>query len=131
LGAQFSGVVGNGLQRADFVVNGAMPPDLLAGTGWGTGTVLRELLYGEADAAYPGSGGVAIMDGRAVDTRGVPFSTSVTIGTSPAGARVFDAGTFAGADGFEPAKTDIGVSLASFEQFNRNVLAWLGFPVRS
>jgi hypothetical protein len=50
-------------------------------------------------------------------------------GRSPAGARVFDASTFAWADGFGPPGTAVGVSVASFERFNRNLLAWLGFPV--
>jgi hypothetical protein len=51
----------------------------------------------------------------------------VTIRTSPSGARIFNAGTFAWADGFEPARIDLGVTAASFDRFNRNVLSWLGF----
>ncbi len=128
-GAQFSGVVGDGFTRSDFVVTSAVPAELLAGTGWTAGTTLSGLLLGETDAAFPGSGGIPIMDGRAVDAKGVAFPSSVTIRTSSAGARVFDAGTFAWADGFAPPATGIGVSAASFDRFNRNVLAWLGFPV--
>jgi hypothetical protein len=127
-GAQYSGVVGNGLARHDFVVNAAMPAELLAGTGWRAGTILRGLLLGEADAVFPSSGGIAIMDGHAEDKSGKPFRSSVTIRTSPAGARVFDAGTFAWADGLYPGVIGIGVPVASFDRFNRNVLAWLGFP---
>jgi hypothetical protein len=129
-GAQYTGVVGNGFQRADLVVDETMPRELLRGTGWRTGTVLHGLLLGETDAAFPGSGAIAIMHGIAVDKRGRPLPSQVTIRTSPAGARVFVASTFAWADGFAPPKTDIGVSAASFERFNRNLLAWLGFPVR-
>lgn len=130
LGAQYVDVVGNGFTRYDYTVGAAMPSELRAGTGWQPGTVIRGLLLGEGDLAYPGSGGLAIMAGRAVTPKGAPLATSVTIRTSPAGARIFDAGTFAWADGFEPATTDLGVTAASFEQFNRNLLAWLGFPVR-
>jgi hypothetical protein len=68
------------------------------------------------------------MDGRAKTPKGAPISTSVTIRTSPAGARIFSAGTFAWADGFEPPRIDLGVTAASFDRFNRNVLTWLGFP---
>ena len=127
-GAQYVAVLGNGFVRYDYTVTAQMPPELIAGTGWRAGTVIRGLLMGEADLVYPGSGGTAIMDGRAATAKGVPLSTSVTIRTSPTGARIFNAGTFAWADGFEPARIDIGVTAASFDRFNRNVLAWLGFP---
>jgi len=127
-GAQYVDVLGSGYDRYDYTVTAAMPPELSTGTGWQQGTVIRGLLLGEGDLVYPGSGAVAIMDGRAVTSKGAPVSTSVTIRTSPAGARVFDAGTFAWADGFEPQRMDLGVTGASFDRFNRNVLAWLGFP---
>ncbi len=127
-GSQYVDVLGNGYDRYDYTVSGAMPPELGVGTGWQQGTVVRGLLLGEGDLVYPGSGGVAVMDGRALTSKGAPVSTSVTIRTSPAGARVFDAGTFAWADGFEPPRIDLGVTAASFDRFNRNVLAWLGFP---
>jgi hypothetical protein len=93
--------------------------------------VILGLLKGEGDLVYPGSGGIAIMDGRAATPKGAPLTTSVTIRTSSAGARVFDAGTFAWADGLEPARINLGVTAASFDRFNRNLLAWLGFPPRS
>lgn len=129
VGAQYSGVVGDGFQRRDFVVTAGMPPELIAGTGWSAGTILHGLLLGETDALFAGSGATAILDGRAADRSGVPFASQATVRTSPAGARVFDASTFAWADGFAPPATDIGVSAASFERFNLNLLAWLGFPV--
>ncbi len=128
LGAQYVGVLGSGFTRYDLTVTSGMPKELLAGTGWRTGTVIHGLLLGEGDAAYAGSGGIAIMRGDAVDTKGAPLPTTVTIRTSPAGARVFDAGTFAWADGFAPPAIALGVSAASFDRFNRNLLTWLGFP---
>ncbi len=127
-GAQYVAVLGNGFTRYDFTVTDQVPPGLIAGTGWHPGTEIRGLLQGEGDLVYPGSGGVAIMDGRAALATGAPLATSVTIRTSPAGARVFSAGTFAWADGFDPARVDLGVTAASFDRFNRNVLTWLGFP---
>ena len=130
-GAQYIAVVGNGYTRYDLTVTDRMPAELLAGTGWQAGTQIHGLLQGEADLAYPASGGIAIMDGHAALATGAPLATSVTIRTSPAGARVFSAGTFAWADGLEPARVALGVSAASFDRFNRNVLAWLGFPPRS
>lgn len=127
-GAQYVAVLGNGFTRSDFTVTDQVPPELIAGTGWRSGTVIRGLLQGEGDLVYPGSGGIAIMDGRAATSNGTPLATSVTIRTSPAGARIFSAGTFAWADGFDPARVDLGVAAASFDRFNRNVLTWLGFP---
>jgi hypothetical protein len=127
-GAQYVAVLGNGFTRFDFTVTDHVPPELIAGTGWLPGTVIRGLLQGEGDLVYPGSGGTAIMDGRAATSNGTPVATSVTIRTSPAGARVFSTGTFAWADGFDPARVDLGVTAASFDRFNRNVLTWLGFP---
>jgi hypothetical protein len=127
-GAQYVAVIGNGYTRYGFTVTDQVPAELLAGTGWQPGTVIRGLLQGEGDLVYPGSGGIAIMDGRAATANGTPLATSVTIRTSPAGARVFSAGTFAWADGFDPAQVDLGVTAASFDRFNRNVLTWLGFP---
>jgi hypothetical protein len=128
LGAQYAAVLGDGFRRFDYTVNARMPAALLDGTGWGAGTVIHGLLFGEGDVVYPGSGGIAIIDGRAADSKGKPVETSVTIRTSQAGARVFDAGTFGWADGFAPSKIDLGPSSAGFDRFNRNVLAWLGFP---
>ena len=130
-GAQYIGVVGNGYSRFGFTVTDQVPAELLAGTGWQPGTEIHGLLQGEGDLVYPASGGVAIMNGQAALATGAPLATSVTIRTSPAGARVFSAGTFAWADGLEPARVDLGVTAASFDRFNRNVLAWLGFPPRS
>ena len=127
-GAQYVAVIGNGYTRYGFTVTDQVPSELLAGTGWQPGTEIRGLLQGEGDLVYPGSGGVAIMDGRAALASGAPLATSVTIRTSQAGARVFSAGTFAWADGFTPARVDLGVTAASFDRFNRNVLTWLGFP---
>jgi len=127
-GAQYVAVLGNGFTRFDFTVTDQMPPELVAGTGWLPGTVIRGILQGEGDLVYPGSSGIAIMDGRAATSNGMPVATSVTIRTSPAGARVFSTGTFAWADGFDPARVDLGVTAASFDRFNRNVLTWLGFP---
>jgi hypothetical protein len=128
LGAQYVSILGHGAQRFNLTVTAAVPANLLAGTAWHTGGVLRGLLLGEGDLVDPGSGGIAIMDGQAVNRAGTPVTTSVTIRTSAAGARVFNAGTFAWPDGFAPALTDDGVTPASFERFNRNLLAWLGFP---
>jgi hypothetical protein len=130
LGAQYVSILGQGEQRFDLTVTADMPANLLAGTGWRPGTVLRGLLLGEGDLVASGSGGIAIMDGRAVNRLGEPVSTSVTIRTSAAGARVFDAGTFGWPDGFERALTANSVSAASFDRFNRNLLAWLGFPTK-
>jgi hypothetical protein len=127
-GAQYTAVLGDAHTRYPYTVTAQMPPALLAGTGWHVGTVLQGLLLGEGDVAYPGSAGIAVMDGRASGPGSRPLRTSVTIRTSPVGARVFDAGTFAWGDGFEPAKAALGVPSASFDRFNRNVLAWLGFP---
>jgi len=127
-GAQYVAVLGNGFTRSNFTVTDQVPPELIAGTGWQPGTVLRGLLQGEGDLVYPASGGTAIMDGRATTANGAPLATSVTIRTSPAGARIFSTGTFAWADGFDPARVDLGVTAASFDRFNRNVLTWLGFP---
>jgi hypothetical protein len=130
-GAQYVAVLGNGFTRFDFTVTDQVPPELIAGTGWLPGTVIRGLLQGEGDLVYPGSGATAIMDGRAATPNGTPIETSVTIRTSPAGARVFSTGTFAWADGFDPARVDPGVTAASFDRFNRNVLTWLGFAPAS
>ena len=127
-GAQYVSVLGNGHGRYDYTVTAEMPPELIAGTGWSPGTVIHGLLLGEGDVVYPGSGGIPIMTGAAVDPHGKPITTSVTIRTSSAGARIFDAGTFAWADGFVPPTTALGVSASSFERFNENVLAWLGVP---
>ena len=66
------------------------------------------------------------MDGAAVNQQEFPVATSVTIRVSAAGARVFDAGTFAWGDGFGPSPIDMGVPASSFDLFNRNLLAWLG-----
>jgi hypothetical protein len=126
-GAQYVAVLGSGFVRYNYTVTAQMPPELIAGTGWRPGTVIRGLLMGEGDLVYPGSGGTAIMVGRAATAKGRSLSTSVTIRTSPSGARIFNAGTFAWADGFEPARIDLGVTAASFDRFNRNVLSWLGF----
>jgi len=127
-GAQYVGKIGDGHLSADYTVMASMPPELLAGTGWVPGTVIHGLLKGEGDLVYPGSGGIAIMVGNTVNGAGAPLSLSVTIRTSPAGARIFDAGTLGWAAGFDPPLlTDLGVSAASLDQFERNVLAWLGF----
>src|SRR5487761_2346357 len=127
-GSQYVAVLGNGYLRYDYTVTAGMPPELIAGTGWRPGTVIQGLLKGEGDLVYPGSGGIAIMDGRAATAKGVPLTTSVTISTSPVGAQIIDAGTFSWADGLDPARVHLGVTAASFDRFNRNVLAWLGFP---
>jgi hypothetical protein len=125
LGAQYVGILG-GAPRFDLRVAAAMPSSLLSGTGWSDGTVIRGLLVGEGDAADPESGGLAVMTGEARDSEGRVLRPTVTIRTSPAGGRTFMAGTFAWADGLSPARINLGVPAWSFEQFNRNVLAWLG-----
>lgn len=125
LGAQYSGIVDFGSARFDFRVD-TDPANLLAGTGWHPGTVLRGLLNGEADEIYAGVGATAVMSGVATGDKGQVILASVTIRTSPAGARVFDAGTFAWADGFEPTAMDLGVATGTFDRFTENVLAWLG-----
>ncbi len=53
------------------------------------------------------------------------LNAGMTVRISPAGGRVFDAGTFL----FGAAlggKIDLGVSAASFDRFARNVMEWLG-----
>jgi len=127
-GAQYVGVLGDGHTGYDDIVSAQMPEALLAGTGWHAGTVISGLLLGEGDLVYPGSDGIAIMDGHGLDTRGRPLQTSVTIRTSGAGARVFDAGTFAWGQRLTTADTGPGLASAGFDRFNLNVLTWLGFP---
>src|SRR5207253_10400635 len=90
------------------------------------GTVLHRLLRGAADPGSPAVGGVAIMEGAAVNQQASPVTSSVAIRVSAAGARVFDAGPFAWGDGFGPSPIDMGVPASSFHLFNRNLLAWLG-----
>ncbi|TMG22752.1 MAG: hypothetical protein E6H96_10715 [Chloroflexi bacterium] len=126
LGAQYIAVLDHGTTRFNLTVTSAMPAALLAGTGWHPGTVLHNLLRGEGDLVYPGVGGVAIMEGAAVNQQEFPVTTSVAIRVSAAGARVFDAGTFAWGDGFGPSPIEMGVPASSFDLFNRNLLAWLG-----
>jgi hypothetical protein len=126
LGAQYVGILGDGATRFDLRVTSAMPPALLAGTGWGQGTVVRGVLVGEGDAADPGVGGLAVMAGEARDPDGQPLRPTVTIRTSPAGGRAFLAGTFAWVDGLPPSRVNLGVPAGSFERFTQNVLSWLG-----
>lgn len=130
-GSQYVGILGDGhFDRYDFTVDPAAPPDLLAGTGWTAGTRIRGLLVGEGDALVPNVGATPVLDGHGADRHGRPLSTTVVVRVSPAGARVFSVGTFQWTDGFIAAaiELDLGVSPASFDRFNRNVLAWLGFP---
>ncbi len=128
LGAQYVGIINGNRAAADFIVGPGMPADLLAGTGWTAGTTLRHLLVGEGDDVFPGSGGIAIMGGQA-RYAGRLIITSMTIRTSPAGARVFDAGTFAWGEALAPKPLDLGVRPGSFDRFMANVLAWLGLPL--
>ena len=130
-GSQYVGILGDGrTSRFDFTVEASAPPELLAGTGWRPGDPIRGLLVGEGDGLYPGSGAISVLSGSALDKQGLPLSTNVVVRTSPAGARVFSVGSFQWADGFSAAARglDIGVSQASFVQFNMNVLDWLGLP---
>lgn len=130
-GSQYVGILGDGrFDRYDFTVDPAAPPELLAGTGWTAGTRIRGLLVGEGDALVPNVGATPVLDGHGADRHGRPLPTTVVVRVSPAGARVFSVGTFQWTDGFIAAalKLDLGVSPASFDRFNRNVLAWLGFP---
>lgn len=130
-GSQYVGILGDGhVDRYDFTVDPAAPPQLLAGTGWTARTAIRGLLVGEGDALVPGVGATPVLDGHGVDRHGRPLRTNVVVRVSPAGARVFSVGTFQWTDGFiAPAiKLDLGVPATSFDRFNRNVLAWLGFP---
>ncbi|MER3418231.1 MAG: hypothetical protein C4343_03795 [Chloroflexota bacterium] len=131
LGSQYVGILGDGhFDRYDYTVDRAAPPELLAGTGWTTSTRILGLLVGEGDALFPDSGAIPVLDGHGRDKNGKPLATNVVVRISPAGARVFSVGTFQWTDGFVASRIglNIGVSAASFERFNRNVLAWLGFP---
>jgi hypothetical protein len=128
LGSQYVGLLQDAHSaRYPYTVTESMPADLLCGTGWRAGTVIRGLLLGEADALFEGSNGISVMAGAAVDKHGDPLRTDVVIRTSPTGGRVFSAGTFGWADGLL-GKVPLGVSTTSFDRFNRNVLAWLGAP---
>jgi hypothetical protein len=130
-GSQYVGILGDGHRdRYDFTLDPAAPSDLLAGTGWSPSTRIRGLLVGEGDALVPNVGATAVLDGHGADRHGRPLLTTVVVRVSPAGARVFSVGTFQWTDGFIAKRIglDLGVSMASFDRFNRNVLAWLGFP---
>ena len=126
LGSQYVSVLANATStRYPFTVTQSVPVELLRGTGWRAGTVIEGLLMGEADALYPNSNGISLMTGAAIDHLGHRLRTDVVIRTSAAGGRVFSAGTFGWADGLL-GTVGLGVSTASFDGFNRNVLAWLG-----
>ncbi|HET9680627.1 MAG TPA: N,N-dimethylformamidase beta subunit family domain-containing protein, partial [Candidatus Limnocylindrales bacterium] len=129
LGAQYAGIIDFGSRRFDFQVAATMPAGLLTGTGWQPGTILRGLLRGEGDDVYPGVGTTVLMTASAIGDQAQPLQLSVTIRTSPEGARVFDAGTFAWSDGFNPPAVDLGVPLGSFDRFTDNVLGWLGLSL--
>ncbi|HYL39738.1 MAG TPA: N,N-dimethylformamidase beta subunit family domain-containing protein, partial [Candidatus Binatus sp.] len=126
LGAEYAGIIDAGTKRYDFQVAQGIPPALLAGTGWGPGTILRGLLRGEGDDLYPGVGATAVMTGVAFGRVGQLLHLSATIRTSPVGARIFDAGTFAWSDGLDPAIVNLGVPPGSFDWFTDHILAWLG-----
>ena len=51
------------------------------------------------------------------------MAAASTIRVSPAGARIFNAGTFGWSDGLAPAVISLGVTSGSFDRFNENVLA--------
>ncbi len=125
-GSMYSGIVDGGHTRHDAVITAAAPTWALYGTGWRRGTRLSGLLLGEADNASTAAGGVAISTGTAPYlTTGTTLTGTMTVRTSPAGGRVFDAGTFifgAVLDGHY----SVGVTHASFDRFTRNVMAWLG-----
>jgi hypothetical protein len=130
-GSQFTDILGDGFtSRFDYVVDPTAPLELLAGTGWHPGTIIRGILVGEGDAIYPGVGAISVMTGLAENRFFRPMTTNVVVRVSPAGARVFSVGSFQWTDGFiaDRIGLDLGVSMASFDRFNRNVLAWLGFP---
>lgn len=90
---------------------------------------MRGLLQGEADAPYPGSGGVGVLAGVAPDPTGHLIYPAVTMRVSPAGARIFNVGSFGWSDGLSPAVVNMGVTEGSFDRLNENVLGWQGFPV--
>ena len=127
-GAMYSGIVASGHTGYDLTVSGDMPDWALAGTGWRPGTVLRAMVGGEADMTATDQGGIAIATGTAPyrDT-GNMLDAAMTVRVSPAGAHVFDAGTFLMGAGLG-GKVAMGVPQASFDRFAVNVLDWLGMP---
>ena len=129
VGAQFAEVVGDAYARYNYTVTRDAPAWLLQGTGWSAGTVVRGLLQGEADAPYPGSGGVGVLAGVAPDPTGHLIYPAVTMRVSPAGARIFNVSSFGWSDGLSPAVVNMGVTEGSFDRLNENVLGWQGFPV--
>ncbi len=129
IGSQYAEVVADGYARYNLSVTADAPAWLLQGTGWVTGTVARGLLQGEADAPYPGSGSVGVLAGVAPDPLGHRIYPASTIRVSPAGSRIFDAGSFGWADGLSPAVINMGTTQGSFDRLNENLLRWLGFPV--
>jgi len=128
LGAQYVGILNGNVFPSDFVVSATMPAQLLVGTGWHPGTVLRGLLDGEGDAAYPASGGVPILAGQAFHN-GAVITANSTIRTSPVGARVFDAGTFGWCSALSATTNPRALPETGIDRFTLNVLAWLGLPL--
>lgn len=128
LGGQYVGMVLGG-RRFDSTITDQIPAELIAGTGWKAGTVLRGVIYGEADWAYPGSGSTMIAANSKVPNRnGGTVSSGMVIRIAASGGRVFDAGTFGIADGLPPSGINLGVNPGSFDRFMRNLLGWLGVP---
>ena len=126
LGAQYSGIVGSGRQRFDTTVTATIPPDLLTGTGWRAGTVLHGLVFGEGDATFAGSGSIVIAATSGVRSPyGTPIRVEMSVRPEPGLGRIFDAGTFAFADGLSPARVSVGVAPGSFDRFADNILTWL------
>ena len=125
-GAMYSGIVANGHIGYDLTVSGDMPDWAIAGTGWKPGTVLGAMVGGEADMTATDQGGIAIATGTAPyrDT-GLMLDAAMTVRVSPAGAHVFDAGTFLMGAALG-GKVSLGVPQGSFERFTVNVLHWLG-----
>ena len=107
-------------------VTGSMPRTLLRGTGWRTGTRLVGLFGREADSPFSGVRAASILQGQLSSSR--PLLATV-VRTGRRGAKIFNAGSMAWVIGFREGAS-FGVSRASFERFNENILRWLGIPLR-
>lgn len=133
LGSQYQGVITDGHSRYDETISAWTPSELLDGTGWGPGTILKGVLQGEGDGPTWTSSLMftrLIAIGPLATDLAVEGPVGMTIGENAAGGRVFDAGTFAFDAGLAPAAVDVGVSPASYARFTLNILRWLRLSPR-